>query len=110
MSIKVSVAYALSAQQIWMPLELEEGATVQDVIDRSGLLVKFPEIDLENQKVGIFGKVATLDAEVKEGDRIEIYRGITADPKAVKRKKATPEKKPLPKKVPANNDNKEGAE
>lgn len=107
MSIKVSVAYALSAQQIWMPLELETGATVQDAIARSGLLEKFPEIDLENQKVGIFGKVADLNAEVKEGDRVEIYRGITADPKAVKRKKAAPAKNAPAKKVAADTGNKE---
>ena len=47
----------------------------------------FPEIDLSQQKVGIFGKLAKLDAEVKDGDRVEIYRQITADPKQVKRRK-----------------------
>jgi len=97
-TIKAGVAYALSGQQIWLTVELEAGATVQEVIERSGILEKFPEIDLEKQKVGIFGKVATLEAEVKEGDRVEIYRPITADPKAVKRKKAAPAKKPLAKK------------
>ncbi len=98
-TIKVGVAYAISGQQLWLTVELAPGATVQDAIERSGILEKFPEINLEEQKVGVFGKVAMLDAEVKEGDRVEIYRAITADPKAVKRKKAAPVKKPLSKKT-----------
>lgn len=99
-TLTVGVVYALSTQQIWQPVDVEAGATIQDAIDRSGLLEKFPEIDLTIQKVGVFGKVVNLDDEVKNGDRIEIYRPITADPKAVKRKKAAPPKKAPPKKAP----------
>jgi len=97
-TLTVGVVYALSTQQIWQTVDVENGATVQAAIDRSGLLEKFPEIDLTVQKVGVFGKVVNLDDEVKNGDRIEIYRPITADPKAVKRKKAAPPKKAPPKK------------
>ena len=97
-TLTVGVVYALSTQQIWQTVDVEAGTTVQGAIDRSGLLEKFPEIDLTVQKVGVFGKVVTLDDEVKNGDRIEIYRPITADPKAVKRKKAAPPKNAPPKK------------
>ena len=55
-------------------------------IEHSGLLEQFPEIDLDNQKVGIFGKVTKLEAKVVEGSRIEIYRPITADPELVERR------------------------
>lgn len=84
--MKTSVAYALPNRQALIDVEVPEGATVQDVIARSGLLRQFPEIDLEKQKVGIYGKLAKLDAVVAEGDRIEVYRPITCDPKTVPRK------------------------
>jgi len=56
------------------------------VIEKSGLLTMFPEIDLETQKAGIFGKLTKLDAVVEEGNRVEIYRPITADPETVERR------------------------
>lgn len=85
--MKVGVAYATSARQLWLTVDVPDGATVQQAIERSGIIRQFPEIDLTKQKVGIFGKVSKLDAPVKEGDRVEIYRPITADPKKVKRRK-----------------------
>jgi hypothetical protein len=63
-----------------------EDCTVQDAIDRSGILRQFPEIDLAIYKVGVFGKLAKLDAGLKPGDRVEIYRGIIADPATVPRR------------------------
>ena len=65
---------------------MPEGATVQQAIDKSGILSQFPEIDLAQQKVGIQGKITALDAPVEDGARIEIYRPITADPKTVHRR------------------------
>jgi putative ubiquitin-RnfH superfamily antitoxin RatB of RatAB toxin-antitoxin module len=59
---------------------------VRDVIAQSGLLKQFPEIDIDTQKVGIFGKLTKLDAVVEDGSRIEIYRPITADPELVERR------------------------
>ncbi|MEW8341673.1 MAG: RnfH family protein, partial [Candidatus Thiodiazotropha taylori] len=59
---------------------------VMQAIEKSGLLEQFPEIDLSRQKVGIFGKLAKLDAIVEEGSRIEVYREITADPELVERR------------------------
>lgn len=80
MALHVGVAYATPARQVWLKLDVPEGATVADAIARSGILAQFPEIDLDAQKVGIFGKVTPLTATVADGDRIEIYRPITADP------------------------------
>ena len=53
---------------------------------RSGILAQFPHIDLAVQKVGVFAKVVKLDTPLKHGDRVEIYRPITCDPKAVRKK------------------------
>lgn len=88
--MKVSIVYATPSRQFWMPLDLPEGSRVRDLIERSGVLNRFPEIDLERQKIGIFSKLTTLDAALEEGDRVEIYRPVTADPKLLKQKaKAT---------------------
>ena len=84
--MRVSVAYTLPESQVWADLQVEEGCTVQEAINQSLILKKFPSIDLEQQKIGIFGKFCKLDAVLKEGDRVEIYRPITADPKTVKRR------------------------
>ena len=77
--MNVDVAYASEWTRIWRKLEVPEGSTVREAIDRSGLLQQFPEIDLATQKVGVFGKVMKLDAVLEEGDRVEIYRPIIAE-------------------------------
>ena len=84
--MKIGIAYATPKRQAWFDVELPEGATVQDAINRSGILKQFPDIDLEKQKVGIYAKISKLDAVLNEGDRVEIYRPITCDPKTVPRK------------------------
>ena len=84
--MNVGVAYADKFKQVWLKLEVPDESTVRQAIEHSGLLQQFPEIDLEKQKVGIFGKVTKLDARVEEGSRIEIYRPITADPELVERR------------------------
>ena len=84
--MRISVAYAEPDDQVWLKLDLPEGATVRDAIERSGLLDKFPHIDLETQKVGVFGKVVPLTNGLNDGDRVEVYRGIVADPKTVRRR------------------------
>lgn len=83
--MKVSVAYANKRKQVWLKLEVKPPVTVRQVIEQSGVLKQFPDIDLEQQAVGIFGKKTKLDAPVEEGNRIEIYRQITADPETVER-------------------------
>ncbi len=84
--MNVGVAYADRFKQVWLKLDVPEGSTVEQAIERSGLLEIFPEIDLKSQKVGIFGKVTKLNAKLEEGSRVEIYRPITADPETVERR------------------------
>jgi len=84
--MQIGVAYSEPGQQIWLNLEVPESITLQEAIERSGILRQFPHIDLESQKVGIFGKLARLDAALKAGDRVEIYRPIIADPETVPRR------------------------
>ena len=88
--MKVGIAYALPNRQVWFDVELPDGTTIKDAIERSGILKQFPEIDLEKHKVGIFSKLSKLDTILENGDRVEIYRPITCDPKTVRRK-AKPE-------------------
>ena len=84
--MNVGVAYADKFRQVWLKLDMPEGSTVQDVIEKSGLLTQFPDIDLGKQKIGIFGKLTRLDAVLEEGARVEIYPPITADPETVERR------------------------
>lgn len=85
--MNIGICYALTDRQLWMRLEVPAESKVEDVIRLSGVLKLYPEINLEVQKVGIFGKMAKLDTPIQEGDRVEIYRAITVDPKLVKRRK-----------------------
>jgi putative ubiquitin-RnfH superfamily antitoxin RatB of RatAB toxin-antitoxin module len=88
-TINVEVAYALPARQELVRLRLPEGATVREAVEASGLLQKHPEIDLDGaNKVGIFAKLTRPDTELRERDRVEIYRPLIADPKAVRKKRA----------------------
>ncbi len=84
--MKVSVAYTSNEKQVWLHVQLPDGSTVNDAINQSGILSIFPEIDLTQQKLGVFGKLTKADSPLNEGDRVEIYRAITADPKTVKRR------------------------
>ena len=84
--MQVGVAYSEQSRQIWLTIEVPDDATVTDAIHRSGILDMFPSIDLEAQKVGIFGKVVKPDAALRPGDRVEIYRPITCDPQTVPRR------------------------
>lgn len=84
--MQIGVAYSEPSQQVWLNIEVPDTCTVKEAIDRSGILKQFPHIDLAAQKVGIFGKLAKLDAALKPGDRVEIYRGIICDPQEVPRR------------------------
>jgi putative ubiquitin-RnfH superfamily antitoxin RatB of RatAB toxin-antitoxin module len=92
--MRVCVVYCPPDVQIAINLELPAGATVRDAIERSGITRKRPEIDLASQAVGIFGERVTLDKPVENGDRIEIYRELIADPKAARRAHAARPRKP----------------
>lgn len=84
--MQIGVAYSEPSQQIWLTIEVPDDAKVRDAIERSGILRQFPHIDLETQKVGVFGKLVKLDAALRPGDRVEIYRPITCDPQTVPRR------------------------
>ncbi|MDP2805186.1 MAG: RnfH family protein [Gallionellaceae bacterium] len=84
--MQIGIAYSEPAQQLWLRIEVPEETSVQQAIEQSGILRKFSNLDITTCTVGIFGKVAQLDAALKPGDRIEIYRAITADPATVPRR------------------------
>lgn len=88
--IKVEVTYALSDQQVLLELEVEEGTTVREAIERSGLPARFPEIEVKRGRVGIFGRLARLHEPLGDGDRVEIYRPLVADPREMRRERARP--------------------
>jgi len=87
-TMKIEVVYALPGRQEIISLNLPSGATVQDAVERSGLLERYPDIDLKKQKVGIFAKLSKLDTALRDHDRVEIYRPLIADPKAVRKQRA----------------------
>jgi putative ubiquitin-RnfH superfamily antitoxin RatB of RatAB toxin-antitoxin module len=87
-TIAIEVAYA-SVNKSWLiPVEVEEGTTVQQAIASSGILERCPDIDLQINKVGLFSKIIELDVPVRAGDRIEIYRPLILDPKEARRLRA----------------------
>jgi hypothetical protein len=86
--MRVEVAYAKPEAQVVVPLEVAEGATAAAAIEASGLLGRFPEIELADNRVGIFGKPCPLNHVLRAGDRVEIYRALIADPKEARRQRA----------------------
>ncbi len=87
-TLRVEVAYARPDEQVIIPVEAPEGATVEQVIALSRIQDRFPDINPQTAKVGVFGKLAKLSAVVRAGDRVEIYRPLLADPKAVRKQRA----------------------
>ncbi|WP_396588691.1 RnfH family protein [Bermanella sp. R86510] len=88
--IQVEVAYATPEKQRILALEVEEGTTVFDAASRSGITQEFPEIVLEEAKMGIFGKAvkSPKDEVLRAGDRVEIYRPLIIDPKQARANRA----------------------
>ena len=86
--MRFEVAYGRLEEQVLLVVESEKSLTAQQAIEKSGILDRFPEIDLKRNKVGIFGKAAKLDVELGDGDRVEIYRPLIADPKEARKKRA----------------------
>ncbi len=87
-SIQVEVVYALPQRQELLRLKLATGSTLQQAVEKSGLLEKYPEITLAKSKLGIFGKLSKLDTVLRDRDRVEIYRPLIADPKEVRKQRA----------------------
>lgn len=86
--IIVEITYALPAEQLIIPIRVKAGITAEQAIKASGILSKFPEIDLTINKIGIFGKLSKLDVQLRHLDRVEIYRPLIADPKEVRKQRA----------------------
>jgi len=91
--MRIEVAYALPNEQVIIALDIEPPVTVAQAIERSGILERFSDIDLEVNKVGVFGKLGRLEDELRDGDRVEIYRKLIADPKQARRQRAMQEGK-----------------
>lgn len=87
-TIHVEVVYALPQRQEVVGFDLPAGSTVQQAIEASGLLPKYPEIDLGKNKLGIYAKLTKADAVLRDRDRVEIYRPLIADPKEVRKQRA----------------------
>ena len=86
-NLLVEVAYALPERQVLLELEVEEGTTIRQAIERSGILQRYPGIQLARGRVGIFGRRVELDAPLRDGDRVEIYRPLVADPREARRRR-----------------------
>ena len=91
--LEVEVAYALSHQQFLRRLTMSSGSTVRQAIVQSGVLSKFPEIDLKSVKVGIFSRPVDLDVLLNSGDRVEIYRPLILSPTDARRLRAERQKR-----------------
>jgi len=86
--IAVEVALAMPERQELVALEVNAGSTVADAIKLSAVLELFEGFELDQAKVGIFGRKAAMDDVLRDGDRIEIYRSLIADPKEIRRQLA----------------------
>ncbi len=87
-TIHIEVAYAKPDTQVIVALDLPSETIVEQAIEISGLLKKFKEIELGKNKVGIFSKPCTLKTKLRDGDRVEIYRPLIADPKKIRKQRA----------------------
>ena len=91
--LEIEVAYALPHRHFLRRLKMPSGSMVREAIVQSGALSKFPEIDLESVKVGIFSQPVELDTELHSGDRVEIYRRLILSPTDARRLRAERQKR-----------------
>jgi uncharacterized protein len=92
--LEIEVVYATPERQTRYAMRVAQGATVADAIHASGVLEAYPEIDLARSRVGIHGNLARPDQSLRDGDRVEIYRPLSADPKAARRARASRRRAP----------------
>lgn len=86
--ITVELVYAALDRQLLRAVKVPAGSTVEQALSLSGVASEFPELDLAHCPVGIFGKAVKRARALQEGDRIEIYRPLLADPMEVRRLRA----------------------
>lgn len=84
--MRILVAAALPSRQEVIELDLPEGASVAQAIERSGVVARFPE--LAGAQAGVWGRRVSLGHALREGDRVELYRPVSADAKALRRERA----------------------
>ncbi len=87
-NISVEVVFALPERQELVSLKLAQGSTVADAIERSGLAKCFDDFEVDPSRVGIFSRKVAPEQVLRDGDRVEIYRPLLADPKEVRRQRA----------------------
>jgi len=87
--IDVEVVYALPDEQMLFAVRVPRRSTIRAAVERSGLMQRYPDIDLDRCAVGVYGKRVVMNGTVKPGDRIEIYRPLVADPKQSRRRRAS---------------------
>jgi putative ubiquitin-RnfH superfamily antitoxin RatB of RatAB toxin-antitoxin module len=85
--LSIEVCYALADEQALITVELPAGATLQQALEASGILRRYPNIDLGTQKVGVFGRLKTLETVLADHDRVEIYRPLLVDPKVSRQRR-----------------------
>jgi uncharacterized protein len=98
--IPIEIVYADDKNQFIIPLSVPDGCCIEKAIHASGILTRFPTIDLAKNKVGIFAKIYPLTTVVHAGDRIEIYRPLTTDPKQTRVVRAQKQRANLAKNFP----------
>ena len=86
--INASVVYALPDRQVIVKIICPSGTTVRQAIAQSKICVRYPDIDLETQEVGIYGLKQNLDFEICDNDRVEIYRPLSISPTEARRLRA----------------------
>lgn len=86
--IQVEVTYAQPDKQLILSVNVPEGSTAREAAELSGIVRKFPEIDLATNPMGIFGHQVKPDHVLRENDRVELYRPLLCDPKEVRRRRA----------------------
>jgi putative ubiquitin-RnfH superfamily antitoxin RatB of RatAB toxin-antitoxin module len=87
--IRVAVACSpRPGQAVEVDVEIAAGSSALDAIRASGLLERFEDIDISTQAIGVWGRSCALDASLRAGDRIEIYRALAVDPKDARRLRA----------------------
>lgn len=85
--VEVEVVYGVTGAEI-IRQEVPANATLKEAIEQSGILEKYPEIDLDSNKTGIFSRKRELHTPVHAGDRIEIYQPLKVDPREARRRRA----------------------
>jgi putative ubiquitin-RnfH superfamily antitoxin RatB of RatAB toxin-antitoxin module len=86
--VKVSVAIALPSRQEVVEVDLPDGSDIADALEAARVRQRWPELDLDRCEVGIWSRVSARDAPLREGDRVEVYRKLAADAKAMRRERA----------------------